>query len=405
MFGKGSLSDVRVLDLTQMLAGPFCTQVLADHGATVIKIEPPGGDGIRAVGPFLEGDEVRAFGGYFQSINRNKASIVLDLKNPEAREVFMTLVATSDVVVENFRAGVMERLNLSYEALADRNPAVIYATVRGFGDSRTGRSPYFEWPAYDVVAQAMGGIMGITGPNETTPIKIGPGVGDTVPALMLTIGILSALHHVKRTGNGQFVDVSMVDSVLAICERIIYQYSYQGRIAKPEGNHHPLICPFGLFPCANGFVALSCASDALWCRLAEAIGQGELAHDPRFATNAARIANASSVVATLEGFTRPRTKDEIKTILGGIVPFGPVYDARDIFEDLHFMTREMIVDLDHPGSDRCVRVAGVPIKLSKTPGGVGRRAPMLGEHTDQILEAAGYSRPAIANMRRSGAVA
>ncbi|MDM0001131.1 CoA transferase [Variovorax sp. J22P240] len=404
MFSSGALSDVRVIDLTQMLAGPFCTQVLADHGAQVVKVEPPEGEGMRRTGPFLPDDEFRSFGGYFQSVNRNKGSIALDLKHPEGRQVLKELVSSADVLVENFRGGVMERLGLSYEELSAINPALVYATVRGFGDRRSGESPYYEWPAYDVVAQAMGGIMGITGPDEHSPTKIGPGVGDTVPALMLAIGILSAVHHARRTGEGQLVDVSMVDCILALTERIVYQRSYQGVAPKPEGNKHPLLCPFGLFEAKDGWVSIACATDALWRKLAHAMERPDLAEAPECATNAARVQHADLVIGALEAFTGQRTKDELKAILGGKVPFGPVYTAEDVFGDAHFQVRNMLVEVDHPGSERRVTIAGVPIKLSRTPGGIARRAPMVGEDTDRVLRSIGMPVDRIRELRATGVV-
>ncbi|MEH2474094.1 crotonobetainyl-CoA:carnitine CoA-transferase CaiB-like acyl-CoA transferase [Nitrobacteraceae bacterium AZCC 2161] len=404
MFSKGALSDLRILDLTQMLAGPFCTQILADHGAEVFKIEPLEGEGMRGIGPFLEDDGMKSFGGYFQSVNRNKGSIAIDLKSAGGRDVLLEMLGKADVLVENYRAGVMERLGLSYEQLAAVNPRLVYATVRGFGDERTGESPYSDWPAYDVVAQAMGGIMGITGPDAHSPTKIGPGIGDTVPALMLSIGILSAVHHARRTGEGQFVDVSMVDCVLAVCERIVYQRSYQGKSPGPEGNQHPLLCPFGLFRASDGFVSIACATDTLWRLLAVAIGRDDLARDDRCSTNAARVANAHFVIETIETFTRARSKAELKEVLGGIVPFGPVYTADDVFADPHFAAREMVVDIEHPGSERRVKIAGVPIKMTRTPGGVARHAPLLGEQTDQILLAVGMTAERIADLRKAGAI-
>lgn len=401
----GALSDLKVVDLTQMLAGPVCTQVLADHGAQVLKVEPLAGDGIRSSGPFLSDDEARHFGGYFQSVNRNKSSIALDLKNPEGREIFLRLADTADVVVENFRAGVMERLGIGWEALHERNPRLVYATIRGFGDKRTGASPYADWPAYDVVAQAMGGIMSITGQAAGAPTKIGPGVGDIIPGLMLVNGILSAVHHAGRTGVGQFVDVAMADAVLAVCERIVYQQSYEDRTPKPEGNRHPLLCPFGLFPALDGWVAIGCVEDRLWRSLAHIIGRPEMAAAPRYATNPARVANAQEVIAAVEAFTSVRTKAELGKLLGGVAPFGPVYDARDIFADPHFRQRGMLVELEHPGSAKPVHVAGVPVKLSATPGGVRRRAPLLGEHTAEVLAGLGFDAQAIERLRQQNAVA
>lgn len=400
----GALHGLRVLDLTQMLAGPFCTQMLADHGAEVVKVETLTGDGIRTVGPFPEGDELQAFGGYFQSVNRNKESLALDLKSPQGKEVFLRLVRDVDIVVENFRSGVMERLGLGYEVLQEINPALVYGAIRGFGDPRSGNSPYADWPAYDVVAQAMGGIMGITGPDEHSPTKIGPGVGDTVPALMLCVGILAAVHHAQKTGEGQFVDVAMTDAVLALCERIVYQKSYANVTSRPEGNKHPLLSPFGLFRAQDGWISIACAHDQFWVKLAEAIGRPEIALSPTFATTQARVANIDAVTEAIEGFTLSRTKAEIAKALGGKVPFGPVYTADDVFSDPHFQVREMIVDIEQPGVARPVQVAGVPIKLSRTPGQVRSRAPLLGEHTRRTLTLAGYSPEAIDRMYREGAI-
>ena len=401
----GALSDLRVIDLTQMLAGPICTQVLADQGAQVIKVEPLSGDGIRSSGPFRGDDTLRAFGGYFQSVNRNKSSIALDLKREEGKAILMQLIEGADVLVENFRAGVMERLGLGYETLRPKNPKLVYATIRGFGDPRSGESPYAHWPAYDVVAQAMGGVMSITGPAGGDPTKVGPGIGDIVPGLMLGIGILAAVHHARQTGLGQFVDVAMADCVLALCERIVYQQSYEGLSPKPEGNRHPLLCPFGLFPAKDGWVSIACPDERLWGQLAQTIGRPEMAQDPRYATNPARVAHTGEVIAAVEAFTRVRTKAELARILGGITPFGPVYTSKEIFDDPHFAKRHMIVEVEHPGCPTPVQIAGVPIKMSETPGSVRRRAPLLGEHTEAVLRGLGLEQDRITRLRHEGVIA
>ena len=268
----GALRDLRIIDLTQMLAGPFGTMMLADHGATVIKVESPNGDLTRAGGPFRDDDSERVLGGYFQSIDRNKLSVCLDLKTEDGCEAFKALVRDADAVVENFRSVVMERLGLGYEVLREINPTLVYGALRGFGDARTGSSPYQTWPAFDVVAQAMGGIMAITGPDAETPTKIGPGVGDIIPGMMLGFGVLAAIHHARRTGVGQFVDVAMTDAVLAVCERMIWQNSVLGVVPGPEGNHHPFLCPFGMFPAKDGFITVAAQQDAFFavlCALVE----------------------------------------------------------------------------------------------------------------------------------------
>ncbi len=386
---SAALSGVRVIDLTQILAGPFCTQLLADQGADVIKVEPLTGDETRRLGPYRDDDELRHYGGYYQSVNRNKRGIAIDLKTAEGKVAFLTLVETADVVVENYRPGVMDRLGLSYESLNERNPRLVYAAIRGFGDPRTGRSQYLDWPAFDIVAQAMGGIMGITG-FEATPLKIGPGIGDTIPAMMTAFGIVSALLETRRSGKGQFVDVAMVDAILAVCERIVHQHSYSGAVPGPEGNRHPLLCPFGMFRAKDGWISLGAPTGDFWKRLCRSIGRPELAEHPQYATNAARLDARDQVYNIIEAFTRQRTKQELKEVFGGEVPFAPVFDASDIFADRHFSEREMLVGVEQPGSARPVTLAGVAVKMSRTPGRVKSRAPLLGEHTREVLAEVGY---------------
>ena len=390
-FPPGALDGIRVIDLTQVLAGPFCTQILADHGAEVLKVEPLKGDETRRLGPYRADDELRAISGYYQSVNRNKKSIALDLKSPEGRQVLLDLIDGADAVVENSRGGVMERLDLSYELLSSRNPKLVYAAIRGFGDPRSGESPYAAWPAFDIVGQAMGGMMGITGPDANTPVKVGPGVGDLIPGLFAVIGIVMALMKARQSGAGQFVDVSMVDCVLATSERIVNQYSYTGRIPCPEGNRHPLLCPYGVVRAADGWLTLSAPTDAFWRKLLTLIGRHDLVDDARYAANEARLARQDEVYALVEEFTRTKTKADLTELFGGVIPFGPIYDVSDIFADPHFRIRDMLVDVDQPGSATPVTVAGVPIKMSLTPGRVRHRAPLLGEHTREILRTAGYA--------------
>jgi crotonobetainyl-CoA:carnitine CoA-transferase CaiB-like acyl-CoA transferase len=401
----GALEGLRVVDLTQMLAGPYCTMLLADQGADVLKVEPLDGDGTRAMGPYHRDDAVRLFGGYFQSVNRNKRSLALDLKRPEGRGLLLQLIDRADVVVENYRAGVMERLGLPYEALKQRNRRLVYAAIRGFGDPRTGKSPYVDWPAFDVVAQAMGGIMGITGPEPGSPTKVGPGVGDIVPAIMAAYGIMAAVWRAQRCGEGQFVDVAMVDGVLALSERILHQYSYAGTVPGPEGNRHPFLCPFGLVPAQDGWVALACHADNFWAELCRLIGRPELVDDPRTIDREARAAHQDLVYGAVGAFTETRTRRELSAILGGRVPFGAVLEVSDIAADPHFRLREMVVPLEHPGLDT-VRpaVAGIPIRLSGTPGRIRRRAPLLGEDTEAVLRDLGLDAAAILRLKADGVV-
>lgn len=401
----GALAGVKVLDLTQMLAGPYCTMLLADQGADVIKIEPVGGDPTRLFGPFRADDTARHFGGYFQSTNRNKRSLALDLKAPEGAALFRRLAADADIVVENFRAGVMDKLGLGYETLAAANPRLVYAAIRGFGDPRTGRSPYVDRPAFDVVAQAMGGAMGITGPDARTPLKIGPGIGDIFPAALAAFGILAALTHARASGRGQFLDVAMYDGIVALCERLVYQFSYTNKAPVPEGNHHPILCPFGVFSARDGAVTIGCPRDTFWLELVDAMGRPDLRSDGRFASNNDRLAHAAETNRIVEEWTSRRTKAEIAEALDGRVPFGPVNTAEDIFADPHMQARQMLVDVEHPGSATPVTIASTPIRMTQTPGGVRQRAPLVGEHSAQVLAAAGIDPREVADLMARGVVA
>lgn len=384
----GALRDLRIIDLTQMMAGPYGTMMLADHGAQVIKVEPPTGDITRtATGSLTEGREL---GGYFQSIDRNKESVVLDLKTEGGRQALFALVRDADAITENYRAGVMDRLGVGWETLREINPRLVYGTLRGFGDPRGGISPYQDWPAYDVVAQAMGGIMAITGPDADTPTKVGPGVGDIVPGMMLAFGVLAAIHNARRTGQGQFVDVAMTDAVLAVSERMVWQNSVYGAVPGPEGNHHPFLCPFGMFPASDGFITVAAQQNAFFSILVERLDAPEIGDDPRYATEDGRTANRRDLITMLSTLTRRFTKAELIDRLGGHIPFGPVMNVLDILTDPHFAAREMIVEVDEPGQ-RPLKVTGVPIKLTGTPGAVRRRAPFLGEHTWSRLREAGLA--------------
>ncbi|MBW0090240.1 CoA transferase [Pseudonocardia sp. KRD-184] len=380
----GPLDGVRVVDLTHALAGPYATMLLADLGADVLKVESPAGDLARRAGPYPDGDELRAFGGYFQSVNRGKRSVVLDLKTPEGAAALRSLAGDADVLVENFSHGVMERLGLSYESLCADNPRLVYAAVRGFGDARSGRSPYLEWPAFDVVVQAMAGLMGITGTEDGDPIKVGPGIGDIYPGTMLALGVTSALYEARGTGRGQFVDVAMYDAILALCERIIYQHTYTGAVPRAEGNRHPLLSPFDVLPALDGWVAIAAPADSRWRTLCDLIDRPDLAADPGLATNLLRVARRAEVFDALAAWTSGRTKEEVLAMLGGRVPVGAVRDAAEIAADPHVAARGMVVQLDHPGVDGTLGVAGQPLKFSRTPAVPDRRAPLLDEHGAEV---------------------
>jgi len=395
----GALEGVRVIDLTMMLAGPFASMMLADQGADVIKVEPPGGDNTRRIGPHPEGgltQDQGGYGGYFASINRNKRSIVLDLKSASGLAALKRMIASADILMENFRYGVMERLGLDSETLKALNPQLVHASVRGFGDSAGGVSPYRDWPAYDPVSQAMGGIMGITGPvRGGAPTKIGPGIGDIAPAMFAAFGAVAALYHAQRTGQGDRVDISMVDSVLALCERIIYQYSATGIDPGPEGNGHPLLCPFGIFEAADGFLTLGIPNDKFWRLFVDLIGQPGLATDPDFATNVMRLAHMERTHAIVQKWTSARTRAEIAEVIGGHVPFAPVMAASDIFSDPHFQSRNMLAQVPFPGTAKGLHLTNTPVRMEHAASGVQSRAPLTNEHAEEILTEFGFTRDEI----------
>ena len=397
--GFGALCGVVVLDMTRMLSGPYASMLFADQGATVIKVEPLFGDDTRKLHPFPKADGALEFGAYYQSINRNKLDIAIDIKHREGQTIIKRLAEKSDILLENFRVGVMERMQLAYEQLREINPRLVYGAIRGFGDPRTGASPYQDWPAYDIVAQAMGGVVGITGPKGGVPTKVGPGIGDTIPAIFCAFATLSALHHARATGQGQFVDVAMVDAILAMCDRPVYQYSYQGKVAEPEGNGHPEFAPYGLFEAADGFVAIGCPRDDFWATFCKIMGRPELGSAAGFETIAARRDNAAQVNAIVGEWAVKKTKAELTKLLGGVIPYGPVNTAADLYSDPHVAARDMLREVEHPGSGRGYVIANTPIRMTETPGGVNARAPLLGEHSDEILRFAGYEDDQIASLR------
>ena len=399
----GPIRDVRIVDLTQALAGPFCTMLLADLGADVVKIEPPHGDMTRALPPFPADRDGCDYGGYFASINRNKRSVVLDLRQAGDRDILLRLVDGADAVVENARVGVMDRLGVGYERLRERNPRLVYAAIRGFGDPRTGPSPYAEWPAFDIVAQCMGGIVGTTGRAGTSGVPCGASVGDLFPGTLAALGVVSAIHSARGTGVGQFLDVAMYDALVSLCEGIIYNFSYAGKVVGPRGTGHLALCPFDVFGARDGAVAIAAPTENQWKLLCEAMGRPELATDPRYDDNLKRVAAADEVRDLVTQWTARHTKREIVDALGGKVPAGPVNSARDIFADPHPRARGMLVEVEQPGENPPVVLAGPAIKLAATPAAIYRRPPCLGEHTAEVLAEAGVDAvPAGAPRRGRG---
>lgn len=373
----GALTGIRVLDLTRVLAGPYATMVLGDLGAEVIKLEQPGtGDEARNFGPFKNG-----FSLYFMSVNRGKQSLTLDLKAPQGKEIFLELVKQSDVLVENFRPGAMKKLGLDYETLREYQPSLIYAACSGFGQT----GPYAERGAYDMIIQGMGGIISITGEPDRPPVRVGTSISDITAALFTTIGILSALRHRDQTGEGQLVDVAMLDGMVAILENAIVRHFATGEIPQPLGSQHPAITPFEAFESADGYIIIAIGNDSLWTKFCEHVERLDLVSDERFATNASRTANHDQLHPILTEIMRGRTTARWIEGLDALgVPCGPINTIDKVVNHPQVLAREMIAKVSHEITGS-VEVPGVPIKLSETPGQVTSSAPALGEHTAKIL--------------------
>lgn len=373
----GPLDGIKVLDLTRVLAGPFATMILSDLGAEVIKIEQPNtGDESRDFGPFKNG-----FSLYFMSVNRGKRSITLNLKSERGKALFKNLVRQNDVLVENFRPGTMKKLGLDYETLVVEHPHLIYAACSGFGQS----GPYAEKGAYDMIIQGMGGVMSITGEPDGSPVRVGTSISDITAALFTTIGILSAIHHRNRTGKGQFVDVAMLDSLVAVLENAIVRYFATGENPQPLGSRHPVITPFEAFKSTDGKIIIAIGNDILWSKFCEYVERKDLITDPRFNTNNNRTENHDELHPILSDIMCQRTTDQwIKALENIGVPCGPINTIDKVVNHPQVQAREMITKVIHDLTGS-VDVPGVPIKLSDTPGQVNAPAPSLGEHTDDVL--------------------
>ena len=390
---SGPLAGVRVLDLTRVLAGPFCSMLLADLGAEIIKLEhPERGDDARAFGPFVADQSV-----YFQSLNRGKLGITLDLGHPKGRGVFHRLLDEVDILLENFRPGTMKRWGLDYHELSDRHPQLIYAACSGFGQT----GPYAQKPAYDLIVQAMGGLMSITGPAGGPPTRVGASVGDITAALFTTVGILSALY--ERTGSekGQLVDVAMLDSQVAILENAIARYDATGEVPVPLGNRHPSITPFSSFPTQDGQLVIAIGNDALWKRFCHQVGHPQLASDRRFITNQERTENWDELEASLsQVLAQATTAHWLERLEEAGIPCGPVKDVSEVVCDAQVRSRDMLVHTE----EGCA-MAGLPIKLSRTPGHIRGSAPALGQHNQAIWgELVGLSAEELSWLQRDGII-
>ena len=382
---SGPLSGLRIVDVTHAAAGPFATMMLADLGADVIKVEVPRGEMARHVGPHIPEDDTRAYGGRYANRNRNKRSLALDLADAGDRDTFLRLVDTADALLENLRVGVLDRLGVGWDVLQKRNSKLVYAAIRGFGDPRTGASPYADWPAYDIVAQAMGGVVSMTGSEPEAPVRAGPVFGDYIPGLAAAFGLLAAVIHARETGEGQFVDVSMVDTMLSMCADAQVIWNYTGEVTEPAGNSLEGVSPFDIFPTSDGHCAIAAPTNNYWERLASAIDKPELATDPRLDTLHKRAEHRDLVDDNIGAWMATRTTAEVMDALGGLVPVGPVLTPEHWVDDPHVAAREMLVRVDHP-QHRSTAQVNTPIKFTATPGGIYRGPPVLGEHNDEIID-------------------
>jgi formyl-CoA transferase len=375
----GPLDGIRVLDLTRVLAGPYCTMFLGDLGAEVVKVEQPGiGDDTRGWGPPFTGGE----SAYFLCVNRNKKSVTIDLKLTEGVALLRRLAERADVLIENFRPGTMERLDLGEKDLRAANPRLIYASLSGFGAD----GPMSDAPGYDLIVQAWGGLMSITGPADGEPSKVGVAIIDLVAGLMLGKSIAAALFAREKLGVGQKIDTSLLEAEVACLINVGSNYLVEGNIPRRWGNAHPSIVPYQSFKTEDGYLVIGVASEGIWRRFCQAIGRAEWADDSRFEKNSNRVENRSLLIGLLAEIFLSRSTDEwLKLLNSAEVPCAPVQTVDQVFEAPQVLHREMLVQVEHPTAGT-VRMTGIPVKFSLTPASVRLPPPLLGQHNEEVLE-------------------
>jgi crotonobetainyl-CoA:carnitine CoA-transferase CaiB-like acyl-CoA transferase len=390
-----ALEGIRVLDVTQVMAGPFCGMLLADLGADVIKIEPPSGDSTRQM-PGAVGSDSPSF----NAVNRGKRSVVLNLKSREARNVALRLARTADILIENYRPGVMAALGLGYDAVSAVNPRIVYASISGYGQT----GPDAHKGGFDLIAQGVSGIMSITGESGGAPVKAGVPLTDLGAGLFALAGILAALHARDRTGAGQHIDTSLVDAGVALSVWEATEYFAGGGVPVALGSAHRMNAPYQAMRCADGYITIGAANERLFRRLCDVLGHPEWTTMAEFADNASRVRHRAALAERIEGVMRAHSAAHWLALLeANDIPCGPINDYEHVFIDPQVVAREMVKDVDHPTLGR-LRTLGSPIKMSATPPDVSRRAPLLGEHTDDVLAEAGYSAGEIERFRRGGVI-
>lgn len=379
---SGALSGIRILDLTHVLAGPTATMILADLGAEVIHIEPPQGDDAREYGPFLQKVD-KNHSGYFISLNRNKKSMVLNLKNLKGLDILQRLMKVSDVLIENYRPTTMKSLGFDWPEIQKINPQLIYASISGFGHEAL--PEYGDKPSYDVITQAYSGLMSLTGPEKGPPCRVGSSIGDIIAGHQAVIGILAALFHRQKTGCGQWYDGSMVDGLFSTLENAVVRYTSGGGIPGPLGTAHPSITPFQAFRTQDSWIVIGIGNDKLWARFCLTLEREDLINDARFRTNPLRTNNREALTGILGEELIKKTSQDWRNIFeSNGIPCSPVNNIQQICEDPQIQFRQMLAEIEQKGVGK-MTIAGSPIRLSETPGKVTGGAPILGEHTEEIL--------------------
>lgn len=397
-----ALEGIRIVDLTHVLAGPIATMILADLGAEVLHVEPPHGDDAREFGPFA-GEAGKNRSAYFVSLNRNKKSVVLNLKHEKGKQILRELIKISDVIIENYRPTTMPELGFGWAEIQKINPAIIYASISGFG--RDTPPEYGSRPAYDIIAQAYSGFMSITGPEDGAPCRAGASIGDIFAGHQAAIGILAALIHREKTGRGQYYDGSMVDGLLSVLENAVVQYTIGHRIPKPLGSAHPSIAPFQTIPTRDGWMVIAIGNDIIWERFCTAIGREDLSQQPEYKTNSLRSRNRKTLIEIVEKeMVKKTTRAWSRILERESIPHSPINNIKQVCEDPCINHRKMLAEMEQPQMGR-VKIAGSPIRLSETPGEVYAPAPLLGEHTGEILKnLLNYSAGDISRLKEEGVI-